>query len=130
MMEERRIYFDTTSLDDALLKSYVTPGIVEESSNYVESVALSYGVSKDMIATPTPYMVSRLATLFSYMTAAHRKAQFSIGKSADNDSFALKFKLYKELLDDLLSMLTAETFTNGVSAKKRSFPSTIPISRR
>ena len=43
--------------------------------------------------------MSRIAKLFAYMTAAHRKAMFTVGKEADNDSFALKFKLYKGLLD-------------------------------
>ncbi len=128
-MTERRIYFNPKTLDDALLKSYVTPQIVTESSDYVESVALSYGVSADKIATPTPDIVKRLALYFAYMTAAWRKASFSLGKTADNDSFALKYRVMKGLLDDLLDQLTAESFTGGTSAKKRSFPSTLPIGR-
>jgi len=38
--------------------------------------------------------------------------------------------LFKELLDDLLSRITADTFTNGNSARKRKFPATMPIARR
>ena len=124
-----RVYFNSKMLDDALLKSYVTPQIVQESSKYVEAIALSFGVPASSIADPTPFMVSQLGLFWAYMTAAWRKAQFSVGKEADNDSFALKYRLFKELLDELVSQLTAETFTNGVKAKKRTFPATISISR-
>ena len=124
-----RIYFNSKMLDDALLKTYVTPQIIEESSKYVESVALSLGVPASSIADPTPFMVSQLGLFWAYMTAAWRKAQFSVGKSADSDSFALKYRLFKELLDELVSQLTPETFTNGVKARKRTFPATLSISR-
>lgn len=129
MANMTRVYFNAKTLDDALLKSYVTPQIVQESSQYVESVALSFGVSTEQIATPTPFMVSQLGLFWAYMTAAWRKAQFSKGDSAENDSFYLKFRLYKEMLDALLSQLTVETFTGGTSAKKRKFPATMSISR-
>lgn len=129
-MANFRVYFNTKMLDDALLKTYVTPEIVRESSDFVESLALSYGVRPNAIADPVPYMVSRVAQLFAYMTSAHRKALFTIGKEADNDSFALKFKLYKGLLDDALEQLTAEAFTGGpANLKKRSFPATMSLSR-
>ncbi len=128
-MVESRVYFDVRTLDDALLKSYVTPQIVAESTKYVEAVAMSYGVSSTEIATPTPFLVERVAMLYSYMTAAQRKATFSKGNSADNDSFALKFQMYKGLLNDVLSMLTADSFTNGMQAKKRRFPVTMRLER-
>lgn len=128
-MENYRIYFNTKMLDDALLKQYVTPRIIRDSSSYVESIAQSYGVTPEQIAEPTPFLVSQLAMFWSYMTAAWGKSQFSLGKSVDNDSFALKYKLFKELLDDLLKQLSAETFTNGKKAKKRTFPAVMSISR-
>ena len=129
-MAEFRIYFNTKMLDDALLKSYVTPEIVRESSEYIESLALSYGVNPKYIKDPVPFLVSRIAKLFAYMTTAHRKAMFTIGKEADNDSFALKFKLYKGLLDDALAQLNAGVFTGEeASAKKRKFPATCGITR-
>lgn len=128
-MAESRIYFDVRTLDDALLKSYVTPQIVAESTKYVEAVAMSYGVLPTDIATPTPFLVERVAMLYSYMTAAQRKATFSKGNSVDNDSFALKFQMYKGLLNDVLSMLTADSFTNGMQAKKRRFPVTMRLER-
>ena len=128
-MSNYRVYFNTKMLDDALLARYVTPQIVDESSQYVESVAQGFGVPPNAIATPTPFMVSQLALYWAYMTAAWRKAQFSVGKSADNDSFALKYKLFYELLNDLLDRITADTFTNGQTAKKRTFPATMAISR-
>lgn len=128
-MVESRVYFDVRILDDALLKSYVTPQIVAESTKYVEAVAMSYGVLPTNIATPTPFLVERVAMLYSYMTAAQRKATFSKGNSVDNDSFALKFQMYKGLLNDVLSMLTADSFTNGMQAKKRRFPVTMRLER-
>ena len=129
-MANFRIYFNTKMLDDALLKTYVTPEILRESSEYVESLALSYGVDPKAIKDPVPYMVSRIAQLFAYMTSAHRKALFTIGKEADNDSFALKFKLYKELLDDALAQLNAEAFTGGATnSRKRTFPMTASLTR-
>lgn len=128
-MAESRVYFDVRTLDDALLKSYVTPQIVAESTKYVEAVAMSYGVLPTNIATPTPFLVERVAMLYSYMTAAQRKATFSKGNSVDNDSFALKFQMYKGLLNDVLSMLTADSFTNGMQAKKRRFPVTMRLER-
>ena len=96
---------------------------------FVEATAQSFGVPASSIATPTPFMVSQLALYWAYMTAAWRKASLSIGKSADNDAFALKYRIMKELLDDLLDRLTADSFTNGQSAKKRVFPCTMAISR-
>ena len=128
-MAESRVYFDVRTLDDALLKSYVTPQIVAESTKYVEAVAMSYGVLPTDIATPTPFLVERVAMLYSYMTAAQRKATFSKGNSVDNDSFALKFQMYKGLLNDVLSMLTEDSFTNGMQAKKRRFPVTMRLER-
>ena len=128
-MAESRVYFDVRTLDDALLKSYVTPQIVAESTKYVEAVAMSYGVLPTEIATPTPFLVERVAMLYSYMTAAQRKATFSKGNSVDNDSFALKFQMYKGLLNDVLSMLTVDSFTNGMQAKKRRFPVTMRLER-
>ena len=128
-MANYRIYFDSKMLDDALLKQYVTPNIIQESSQYVESIAQGLGVPASAIATPTPFMVSQLALFWAYMTTAWRKAQFSVGKSADNDSFSLKHKLFYNMLNDLLDRITADTFTNGQSAKKRTFPSTMEISR-
>lgn len=128
-MVESRVYFDVRTLDDALLKSYVTPQIVAESTKYVEAVAMSYGVLPTDIATPTPFLVERVAMLYSYMTAAQRKATFSKGNSVDNDSFALKFQMYKGLLNDVLSMLTTDSFTNGIQAKKRRLPVTMRLER-
>ena len=128
-MPEYRIYFNANTLDDALLKSYVTPKIVEETTQYVESVALSYGVTAAQIATPTPDIVRRLALYYAYFITALRKAQYSSGKDAQLDSFHLKARFYRELLDDLLDQLTAESFTGGLVSRKRSFPSVIAISR-
>jgi len=129
-MANFRVYFNVKMLDDALLKTYVTPEIVRESSEYIESLALSYGVNPKAIKDPVPFMVSRIAQLYAYMTSAYRKALFTIGKEADNDSFALKYRLYKELLDDALAQLTEDTFTGGLAnSKKRAFPMTCGITR-
>ena len=124
-----REYFNSRNLDDALLKTYVTEEIIEESSKYIESLALTFNVLPSEIANPTPYPISRLAQTFAYMTAAQRKATFSVGKDANNDSFSLKYKLYKSLLDELEGKITADSFKDGNSAKRRKFPSTFALYR-
>lgn len=124
-----REYFDRRNLDDALLKTYVTEEIVEESSKYIESLALTFNILPSEIANPTPYPISRLAQTFAYMTAAQRKSTFSVGKDANNDSFSLKYKLYKSLLDELEGKITADSFKDGNSAKRRKFPSTLALYR-
>ena len=129
MADTPRVYLDVKSLDDALLKTYVSPAIIAESTEYVESFALSLNIGAQYIATPTPYRISRMAELFCYMTAAQKKASFSTGQKADNDAFSLKYEMYKQLLADTEKSITALTFTNGVEAKKRRFPRSIGLSR-
>ena len=124
-----REYFNRRNLDDALLKTYVTEEIIEESSKYIESLALTFNILPSEIANPTPYPISRLAQTFAYMTAAQRKATFSVGKDANNDSFSLKYKLYKSLLDELEGKITADSFKDGNGAKRRKFPSTFALYR-
>ena len=138
-VEEYRKYFDTKLLDDALLRTYVTPEIIKESSEYIESLALSYVVMKEQIANPTPYIISNVARTYAYMITAQRKAMFARGGgnasiggtnlTPDNDSYALKYQMYRSMLKDLLKQLTPESFTGGKVAKKRGFPFTIPLSR-
>lgn len=130
-MADLRQYYDIADIDDALLKDYVIKdkNIMTETSNYVESFALSLGVEAQYIAVPTPYRVKRFAELFAYMTVAQKNSKFSLGKEASNDSFALKYNMYKQLLDDAEKSLTAITFTNGVQAKKRRFPLSVRMER-
>lgn len=124
-----RLYFELKELDDNLLKNYVKEPILRDTANYVESFALTLGVSADKIALPTPYIISRFAQLYAYMTTAQRMSTFSKGGSVDNDSFALKYQMYRQLLKDCEARLTADSFTNGQSAKKRKFPMTMGILR-
>lgn len=129
MQDDYRLYFNVRELDDSLLKTYVKEPILKDTANYVESFAMTLGVSANEIADPTPYIVSRFATLYAYMTTAQRQATFSKGTSADKDSFALKYEMYRQLLRDCEARLTANSFTNGMSAKKRKFPLTMGILR-
>ena len=132
-----RKYFDPAMLDDALLRTYVTPEIVRESTQYIESIAQGMGIDKKDIYSPTPYLISRLAMTYAYMITAQRKAMYTKGGSigsnhnlnADNDSYALKYRMYREALNDLLRQITPLTFTNGKPAKRRRFPFTQPIAR-
>ena len=128
-ISEYKLYFEIKELDDSLLKTYVKEPILIDTASYVESFALTLGVTADKIATPTPYIISRFAQLYAYMTTAQRMATFSKGGSADNDSFALKYQMYRQLLKDCEARLTAESFTNGQSAKKRKFPMTMEMLR-
>lgn len=124
-----RVYYNVSTLTDALLKTYVTPDIVKESSDYIESIARNYKVSAYQIAQPTPYIVQMLATYYAYMKAAWLRTVYSVGKETDKDSFRLKYEMYKAALDDLLKQINAESFTNGVTAKKRKFPSVMGLAR-
>lgn len=131
MVSDIRIYFDVKMLDDALLKSYVTPNIAEESTGYVNNFAINLGVNPKRIPDPAPFAVQQLARLYAYMTAAFRKATFSTGKEATDDSFALKFKAYKKQLEDWEKQLTADSFTDddGSTSALRKFPKTMPLYR-
>ena len=124
-----RVYYDVTTLSDALLKTYVTPDIVKESSEYIEMLAKSFGVSPEAIKIPTPYIVKMVATYYSYMKAAWLRTVYSVGKETDKDSFRLKYEMYKQALDDLISQLNADSFTDGSTAKKRKFPATMGLAR-
>lgn len=124
-----RVYYDVTTLSDALLKTFVTQEIVKESSEYIESLAMDYGVSANAIATPTPYIIKMIATYYAYMKAAWLRTVYSVGKETDKDSFRLKYEMYKNALDELLEQLTAESFTDGAKAKKRKFPATMGLAR-
>ena len=108
-----RVYYDATTLSDALLKTYVTQDLIKESSEYVESLAMNYGVSSSSIATPTPYIVRMIAIYYTYMKAAWLRTVYSLGKETDKDSFRLKWEMYKNALDELLDQLNADSFTNG-----------------
>ena len=131
-----REYCDRTKLDDALLKSYITQDVIEEASMYIESLALSMGVMPGEIVDPTPYMISRLCVLYIYVTISQKRALFSKGKIGsshqqvpEDDSFALKYKMYYRLWQDLLKQITPDTFKNGKPAEKRKFPYTMPLLR-
>ena len=125
----RRVYYDMSSMTDALLKTYVTPDLVNESSDYIESLASNYGVTPSQILTPTPYVIKMVAMYYTYMKAAWLRTVYSLGKEVDKDAFRLKYDMYKAALDDLLNQLSAESFTGGVTAKKRKFPSTMGLAR-
>jgi hypothetical protein len=129
VIADYRLYFDIKDLDDNLLTKYVKEPILKDTAYYVESFALTLGVTASNIALPTPYIVSRFAQLYAYMTTAQRMSTFSKGGSADNDSFALKYNMYRQLLKDCEARLTADSFTNGQSAKKRKFPLTMEVLR-
>ena len=124
-----RVYYDATTLSDALLKTYVTKDIIKESSEYIESLAINHGVSPNSIATPTPYIVKMIAVYYSYMKAAWLRTVYSVGKETDKDSFRLKWEMYKEALDELLAQLNASSFTDGTSARKRKFPAVLGLAR-
>lgn len=125
----RRVYYDMSSMTDALLKTYVTQDLVIESSDYIESLASNYGVTPSQILTPTPYVIRMIAMYYTYMKAAWLRTVYSLGKEVDKDAFRLKYDMYKSALEDLLNQLSAESFTGGVTAKKRKFPSTMGLAR-
>ena len=95
----RRVYYDMSSMTDALLKSYITQDLVIESSDYIESLASNYSVAPSQILTPTPYVIRMIAMYYTYMKAAWLRTVYSLGKEVDKDAFRLKYDTYKAALN-------------------------------
>ena len=124
------IYFNSDNLADDLLKKVMSPDIINESSEYIEGQAKIYGVDPKDIIKPAPYLISRLAESYAYMTAARLSARFTKGDDATKDAFSLKYTMYKGIVDSLERQLNAGVFTGGATEKRRTFPMTVHLYRR
>lgn len=126
-----RIYFDTTLIDDEMLKDCVTDKSIGKSSAFVEDLAKSLAVEVEEISTPTPFKIQELAEAYALMETAKKQSMMNTdGTAGGADAYELKRRVYSMVIDDLLEQITADTFTGGKSATKRAFPMTIAMHRR
>lgn len=125
------VYFDTDLIDDEMLKDSVTEKHIAKSSAYIEDLAKSLGVDIEDIADPTPFKIQEIAEAYALMETATKQSMMNTEGTANGaDSFELKRRVYAAKIASLESQITADTFTGGKSAKKRTFPMSVPMYRR
>ncbi|MBP2629887.1 MAG: hypothetical protein H6Q70_515 [Firmicutes bacterium] len=131
-----RIYFDTTLIDDSMLKTYVTETHIKKSTNYIEDLATSLGVAIANIANPTPFKIAELAEAYALMETAKKKSMMNTnGQIEGADAFELKRRVYAKQVDSLTNQITATTFTgplvdaHGNAITSLSFPISMVIRR-
>lgn len=128
--KEQRVYFDVLLIDDSLLTELVTVPIILKSSRYIEDLAASYGVSSSNISNPTPYLIERIAELYTLREAAMKRTHGNENGDGDGaDNWERKRQIYNKELQRLLEQLTSDTFTGGLRAKKRCFPMSVTFYR-
>lgn len=129
---EVRVYYNVRLLDDSLLTELVTVPIVVKSSRYIEDLAAAYGVAAESIKEPTPYLIERIAELYTLREAAMKRSHGNGYRNDDEDgadSWERKRQIYDNELERLLKQLTAETFTGGLRAESRVFPMSVELCR-
>jgi hypothetical protein len=131
-----RVYFDTTLIDDSMLKSVVSATHIKKSTNYIEDLAASLGVAIEKILSPTPFKIAELAEAYTLMEAAKKKSMMNTnGQIEGADAFELKRRVYASQVDTLTNQITAVTFTgplldvNGNAAVNLSFPISMTVRR-
>lgn len=124
-----RIYFLYENFNDSLLEQHLTKEDIIESTEYVNSFALTLGVMPENIFLPTPYKVQKQALLFTYKLIAQRKAMYTNNKEVQKDAFAMKYEMYSKSLEDLEQSITADTYTEGKVVSKKKFPMTVKVYR-
>lgn len=126
-----RIYFDKDLIDDEMLKDCVTDKHIQKSSAYVEDLAESLGVGVDSIIEPTPFKIQELAEAYALMETAKKQSMMNTSGTVEGaDAYELKRRVYAAEVDNLTDQITADTFTGGKSAKKRTFPMSVSVYRR
>lgn len=122
-------YFEVAEIRDQLLKNIIVQSDVDESTNYVEDLALSYGVSPDDIPKDPPYIVRKIAMYYALMTCAQNTSRYNDeGDDVGPDAYEMKRRMYASRLSDIEGKLTAASFAGGASAVTR-FPTRIPMRR-
>nr|WP_092074949.1 hypothetical protein [Dendrosporobacter quercicolus]NSL49575.1 hypothetical protein [Dendrosporobacter quercicolus DSM 1736]SDN23345.1 hypothetical protein SAMN04488502_11531 [Dendrosporobacter quercicolus] len=122
-------YFDTTEIRDKLLVKLIKPEDIQESTDYIDDIALRLGVNPGRIPVPAPYQVRTLAMCYALMTAAQNETRMNSDGGEDGaDSYELKRRIYAKRVAELEDQITAETLLGGGSASKK-FPVSIPLRR-
>ena len=123
-----RCYFDINNIDDSLLKKEIKSNQIAKTNQYIEDLARSLGVGS--IVEPTPFKIQQLAEAYLLMEVAKNKSMMNTSGSVEGaDAYELKRRVFADEVDSLIVQITADTFTAGKSAKKNTFPMSIPFRR-
>lgn len=122
-------YFDPEEIRDKLLQKLVKPEDIEESTDYIDDIAIRLGVDPRRIPSPAPYQIRTLAMCYSLMTTAQNETRMNSDGGEDGaDSYELKRRVYAKRVAELEAQVTVQTLLGGGSAGK-NFPISIPLRR-
>jgi hypothetical protein len=125
-----RIYFDADTIDDEMLKDSVTEKQIYKTSQYIEDLAESLNVDAENILKPTPFKVAELAEAYVLMETAKKQSMMNTNGAVEGaDAYELKRRVYASEVSRLEAQITAETFTGGQSASRRTFPMSVKVYR-
>lgn len=125
-----RIYFDADTIDDEMLKDSVTEKQIYKTSQYIEDLAESLNVDAENILEPTPFKVAELAEAYALMETAKKQSMMNTNGAVEGaDAYELKRRVYASEVSRLEAQITAETFTGGQSASRRTFPMSVKVYR-
>jgi hypothetical protein len=112
------MYFDTEDVRDLLLKDRVTDEDVNESTQYVDGLAVRLNVSPNKIRMPVAYPIKQLALFYALMVCARNQSIMVEGRDmeAGDDPYEKKRAIYEKEYQRWESRITAETFT-GLSGR-------------
>jgi hypothetical protein len=122
-------YFDPEEIRDKLLQKLVKPEDVEESTDYIDDIAMRFGVDPGRIASPAPYQVRTLAMCYTLMITAQNETRMNSDGGEDGaDAYEMKRRIYAKRVAELEAQVTAQTLLGGGSAGKK-IPVSIPMKR-
>jgi len=125
-----RVYFDAATVDDEMLKDCILQKHIAKSSKYIEDLAESLNVDIDEILDPTPFKIGELAESYALMETSKKQSMMNTTGTAEGaDSYELKRRVYASEVNRLEAQITADTFTGGKSASRRTFPMSAPVYR-
>jgi len=100
---------------DELITPLVTDGDLAETDLYLNDLAAALDVDVDLIASPLPYKVKKLAIAYTCQEIAKRKASGSAGSSykfQDSvDKFTTKLAIFQADVIRLEGQITADVLT-------------------
>jgi hypothetical protein len=112
------MYFNAEAVRDLLLKDRITDEDIQESTDYVNGVAVRLNVSPDRIRVPVAYPIQQLALFYALMVCARNQSIMVDGRDmeAGDDPYEKKRAIYEKEYQRWEGRITAETFT-GLSGR-------------
>lgn len=122
-------YFEIEDVRDGLLKPILNQSDIDEATDYIEDLALKYGVDPKSIPSDVPFTIKKIAMYYALATCAQNTSQYNDeGDEVGPDAYEMKRRIYQKRLSELEATLSVETFTGGAAAINR-FPTRIPFGR-